>query len=120
MARLAEVERQIDVLAREIEQLKLGEASAAPALPTTPSQSQVAQYGSAPRRPGVRREDRRAIGGYGESLYQNFAQKNQGGEPSSQTDQATQLARSSISATSSTSTSSSIPSSIRERGRSLG
>jgi hypothetical protein len=92
MARLAEVERQIDVLAREIEQLKLGEASAAPALPPTPSQSQIAQYGVGPSASKVyAAKTGVAIGGYGESLYQNFAQKNQSGEPSSQTDQATQL-----------------------------
>ncbi|HEX7253804.1 MAG TPA: hypothetical protein VF376_13055 [Thermoanaerobaculia bacterium] len=92
MARFAEVERQIDVLAREIEQLKLGEAATAPALSPAPSQTQVASYGVGPSASKVyATKTGVAIGGYGESLYQNFAQKNQIGEPSSQTDQATQL-----------------------------
>src|SRR5262249_33275683 len=92
MARLSEGERHIEVLAREIEQLKLGEAAAPQAPPIAANLNQVAQYGVGPSaskvyagKTGV------AIGGYGESLYQNFAQKNQSGEPSSLTDQATQL-----------------------------
>jgi hypothetical protein len=85
-ARLAEIERQIDILAREIEQLKLGEA-AAPA----PAAGQ-AQRGVGPAaarvyaaKPGV------SIGGYGEALYQNFASRDQSGAPSSTEDQVTLL-----------------------------
>src|SRR5262249_28331206 len=89
MARLAEVERQIEVLAREIEELKLGEA-APPAAAS--SQTQVAHFGVGPAASKVyAAKTGVTIGGYGESLYQNFAAKNQSGEPSSQSDQATNL-----------------------------
>src|SRR5262249_13577030 len=92
MARLSEVERQIEVLAREIEQLKLGEAAAPQAPPIAANLNQVAQYGVGPSASKVyAAKTGVAIGGYGESLYQNFAQKNQRGESSSLTDQATQL-----------------------------
>ncbi len=85
-AKLAEIERQIDILSREIEKLKLGEAAApAPASPT-------GAYGVGPAaakvysaKPGV------SIGGYGEALYQNFSAKNQSGEASFQDDQVTLL-----------------------------
>jgi hypothetical protein len=85
-ARLVEIERQVEILTREIEQLKLGEA-AAPA-PT----SSTGAYGVGPAaakiysaRPGV------TLGGYGEALYQNFAAKNQSREPSLLDDQVTLL-----------------------------
>ena len=85
-ARIAAIERQIEILAREIEQIKLGEA-AAPVVATSnpgygvgPAASKV--YAS---KPGV------SIGGYGETLYQNFAQKNQDGGPSLRDDQITLL-----------------------------
>jgi hypothetical protein len=85
-ARLLEIERQIEILAKEIEQLKIGEAAALPA------SADAARYGVGPAaskvygaKPGV------AIGGYGETLYQNFASKNQSGEPSSRDDRISLL-----------------------------
>jgi len=85
-ARLAEIERQIQILAKEIEQLKLGEAAMAP--PTTAGGA----YGVGPAaakvysgKTGV------SLGGYGEALYQNFARKDQGGAPSGKDDQVTLL-----------------------------
>ncbi len=84
-ARLAEIERQIQVLAEEIEQLKLGETAAAPATDKPgrgvgPAAAKV--YGA---KPGV------SIGGYGEALYQNFAGKDQSGRPSHAEDQVSLL-----------------------------
>ncbi len=86
-ARLSEIERQIEVLSREIEQMKLGEAAAAPV------QGQVSRNGVGPAaakvygsKPGV------SLGGYGEALYQNFAARDQNGQPSAAADQVT-LAR---------------------------
>jgi DNA-binding protein H-NS len=85
-ARLSEIERQIQILAKEIEQLKLGEAAAAP-----PAAAGGA-YGVGPAaakvysgKTGV------SLGGYGEALYQNFARKDQGGAPSGKDDQVTLL-----------------------------
>jgi hypothetical protein len=85
-ARLSEIERQIEILAKEIEQLKLGEAAAAP-----PSAAGGA-YGVGPAaakvysgKTGV------SLGGYGEALYQNFARKDQSGTPSRKDDQVTLL-----------------------------
>ena len=80
--RFSEIERQIEVLALEIEQLKLGEAAPAPPdaknlrLGVGPAASKV--YG----RKGV------SIGGYGEFLYENFSGKRQDGEPSELRNQA--------------------------------
>jgi hypothetical protein len=85
-ARLAEIERQIEILSREIEQLKLGEAAAPTAAAgdtrrgVGPAAAKI--YGS---KPGV------SIGGYGEALYQNFASRDQSGAPSSADDQVTLL-----------------------------
>lgn len=85
-ARLAEIERRIEILAEEIEQLKLGEAASPPA------QTQVASHGVGPAasrvygaKTGV------SIGGYGEALYQNFDRKNQSGGPSLDQDQVNLL-----------------------------
>jgi len=85
-ARLAEIERQIEILSREIEQLKLGEAAApAAAVGATPrgvGPAAARVYGA---KPGV------SIGGYGEALYENFAARDQSGAPSSAEDQVTLL-----------------------------
>ncbi len=85
-ARLSEIERRIEILAKEIEQLKLGEAAAA--APTAAGGA----YGVGPAaakvysgKTGV------SLGGYGEALYQNFARKDQGGAPSGKDDQVTLL-----------------------------
>ena len=87
-ARLAEIERQIGILAAEIEQLKMGEAAAPPAAVASagagrgvgPAAAKV--YGG---KAGV------SIGGYGEALYQNFSTKNESGDPSRADDQVTLL-----------------------------
>jgi hypothetical protein len=72
--KVAELERQIQILAKEIESLKLGEAAPAPAGPSRglgPSASKV--YGA---KKGV------SIGGYGEGLYSNPSSTLQDGTPS--------------------------------------
>jgi hypothetical protein len=79
--RLSEIERQIEVLAREIEQLKLGEA--APAVP----ESKDLRYGVGPAASKVYGKKGVSIGGYGEFVYQNFGGSRQDGEPSGLRDQ---------------------------------
>jgi hypothetical protein len=79
--RLAEIERQIEVLAREIEQLKLGEA-APPA-----SEEKDLRYGVGPAASKVYGKKGVSIGGYGEFVYQNFGGSRQDGEPSGLRDQ---------------------------------
>jgi hypothetical protein len=74
--RLSEIERQIEILAREIEQLKLGEA-APPA-----SASKDLRYGVGPAASKVYGKKGVSIGGYGEFVYQNFGGSRQDGEPS--------------------------------------
>ena len=74
--RLREIERQIEVLAREIEQWKLGEAA-----PPAP-ESKDARYGVGPAAAKVYGKKGVSIGGYGEFLYQGFAGSRQDGEPS--------------------------------------
>ncbi len=74
--RLAEIERQIEILAREIEQLKMGEA-APPA-----SESKDLRYGVGPAASRVYGKKGVSIGGYGEFVYQNFSGSRQDGEPS--------------------------------------
>ena len=76
--RLSEIERKIDVLAREIEQLKLGEAAAA-----APAETGERRYGVGPAASKVYGRNRGvSIGGYGEFVYENFAGSRQDGEPS--------------------------------------
>lgn len=77
-ARLAEIERQIDILAKEIEQLKIGEAAAVPA-----SGSQQ-HWGVGPAASKVYAKKGVSIGGYGEFAYSNFATLRQDGQPSQQ------------------------------------
>jgi hypothetical protein len=79
--RLAEIERQIEVLAREIEQLKLGEA-APPA-----SEEKDLRYGVGPAASKVYGKKGVSIGGYGEFVYQNFGGSRQDGEASGLRDQ---------------------------------
>jgi len=74
--RLAEIERRIEVLAREIEQLKLGEAAPAAA------GAEGSRYGVGPAAAKVYGKKGVSIGGYGEFLYQNFAGHREDGEPS--------------------------------------
>jgi tetrahydromethanopterin S-methyltransferase subunit G len=82
--RLAEIERKIEVLAREVEQLKLGEAGAAAA----PAPGQEGRYGVGPAASKVYGKKGVSIGGYGEFLYQNFADEREDGRPSGERDQA--------------------------------
>ncbi|HKD12748.1 MAG TPA: hypothetical protein VKE50_11760 [Thermoanaerobaculia bacterium] len=85
-ARLAEIERQIEILSREIEQLKLGEAAApAGSIGATPRGVGPAAARVYAAKPGV------SIGGYGEALYENFAARDQSGAPSTTEDQVTLL-----------------------------
>ena len=74
--RLEEIERKIEVLAREIEQLKLGEAGAA-----APVEGPE-RYGVGPAASKVYGKKGVSIGGYGEFLYQDFDKTRQDGEPS--------------------------------------
>ena len=95
-ARLAEIDRKIEILAAEIEAMKLGDtAPAAPAaiaaapagaVRSTP-QDTAQRYGlglSAAKVYGLRRGV--SIGGYGEALYENFAEKSQDGSLSDNDD----------------------------------
>lgn len=79
--RLAEIERKIEVLAREVEQLKLGEAAAAPA------ESGDLRYGVGPAASKVYGKKGVSIGGYGEFLYENFADEREDGQPSGEKNQ---------------------------------
>jgi len=83
--RLAEIERKIEVLAREIEELKLGEASPGAA------ESNDLRYGVGPAASKVYGKKGVSIGGYGEFLYQNFDGKRENGEPSDLRSQVDQL-----------------------------
>lgn len=96
-AKLAEIERRIDILAQEIEAMKIGEAAqpaGAAAAPTPPAPTPGGplpapgqRYGlglSASKVYGIKRGV--SIGGYGEVLYENFADELQDGEPSNRTD----------------------------------
>jgi hypothetical protein len=79
--RLDEIERKIEILAAEVEDLKVGEAavtaSREAALPGLgPAASKVYQKDS-----GV------SIGGYGEALYESFADERDDGTESGKTDQ---------------------------------
>lgn len=74
--RLKEIERQIEILAREIEQLKLAEAAPSAAV------GKEIRYGVGPAASKVYGKKGVSIGGYGEFLYQNFDGKREDGEPS--------------------------------------
>ena len=78
--RLAEIERQIEVLAREIEHLKMGEA--APAQASVPAGTADRFYGVGPAAAKIYGKKGVSIGGYGEFLYDNFATLRQDGLPS--------------------------------------
>ena len=77
-ARVAEIERQIEILAREIEQLKIGEAAAA----STAGTQQ--HWGVGPAASKVYARKGVSIGGYGEFAYSNFATLRQDGQASQQ------------------------------------
>lgn len=70
-ARLAEIERKIEILAKEVETLKLGEAAA--------PEHKDFRYGVGPAAAKVYARKGVSIGGYGEFLYDNFATLRQDG-----------------------------------------
>ena len=77
--RLGEIERKIEVLANELEDLRIGEAAIKADTPL---------YGFGPAASKVYRVDSGvSIGGYGEMLYQNFDSDTEGGDPSGKKDE---------------------------------
>lgn len=83
--KLAELQREIEILTQEIEKLKIGEAAAAP------SAGRAGLYGVGPAASKVYGKEGLSIGGYGEALYQNFSSRDQSGQPSLADDQITLL-----------------------------
>jgi hypothetical protein len=92
-AKLAEIERKIDILGREIEAMKIGEAAGATPTAATAGpeplgpQETESRYGlglAASKVYGIRKGV--SIGGYGEALYENFADTRQNGAPSNRND----------------------------------
>ncbi len=82
--KLAEVEAKIDVLAAEIEKLKIGEAAVVADL----GGQARSEQGMGPAASKVYRAERGvSIGGYGEALYQNFDAETDDGAPSEETDE---------------------------------
>jgi len=82
-AKLDELARRIDILAQEIQSIKMGEA--APAIETglQAGEKTAEQYGVGPaaaRVYGLKKGV--SIGGYGEVLYSNYASRDQSGAPS--------------------------------------
>lgn len=76
--RLAELERRLEVLAAEIEKLKIGEAAAS---------ADQSDYGMGPAASKIYRTERGlSIGGYGELLYQRFDSARDDGAPSGRKD----------------------------------
>jgi hypothetical protein len=81
-SRLAELERRLDLLAAELEKARTGGASA-------PPEPVEGAKGLAPAASKVYRIDRGvSIGGYGEALFQAFADERQDGRPSGRVDEA--------------------------------
>jgi len=75
----AELERRIDLLAAELEKLRLGEAAVV---------ADTGQYGLGPAASKVYRKEKGvSIGGYGEMLYQGFDDRRDDGSASGRTDQ---------------------------------
>lgn len=80
-ARLQELDRKIEVLAKEMESLRIGEAAVPDA--------QRSRFGLGPAASKVYSAKKGvSIGGYGEILYENFASSRQDGAPSGLTDRA--------------------------------
>jgi hypothetical protein len=91
-AKLEELSRRIDILAQEIQNLKMGEAAPTLEAGATAGEKSVERYGIGPaaaRIYGIKKG--LSIGGYGEVLYSNFASKDQSGAPSSGEDIITDL-----------------------------
>jgi hypothetical protein len=82
-AALAELERRIELVAAELEQLKLGEAAV---------EADESRHGLGPAASKVYRRERGvSVGGYGEVLYQNFAGSRDDGAPSGRSDELDML-----------------------------
>ena len=74
-----ELERKVEILAEEIERLKLGEAAAV---------ADASEWGMGPAASKIYRTGRGvSVGGYGEMRYQNFASERDDDEPSGKTDE---------------------------------
>ncbi len=81
-AKLDELSRRIDILAGEIENLKLGEAAPAVTTGAQSGEKSVERYGIGPAAAKVYGAKKGvSIGGYGEVLYDNFASRDQSGSP---------------------------------------
>ncbi len=82
-AEIEELRRRLDAVVRQMEQMQLG---------TEVVSADTSVYGLAPAASKVYRTERGvSIGGYGEILYQNFADEREDGTPSGATDQADAL-----------------------------
>jgi hypothetical protein len=91
-AKLDELSRRIDILAQEIQNMKMGEAAPTLEAGATAGEKSVERYGIGPAAAkiyGIKKG--LSIGGYGEVLYSNFASKNQSGAPSGGEDIVTDL-----------------------------
>jgi hypothetical protein len=79
--RLGELERKIEVLAGEVERLRLGEAAEEPAL--------ISELGLGPAAAKIykRAPKKVSIGGYGEMTYQNFRGRKQNGTTAGKADE---------------------------------
>lgn len=91
-AKLEELSRRIDILAEEIQNLKMGEAAPALEAGAKSGEKSVERYGIGPAAARVYgTKSGVTIGGYGEVLYDNFAAKDQSGSPASGDDVITLL-----------------------------
>jgi hypothetical protein len=79
-ATVGELRRQIEILTRELEELKLGREVVV--------EADTGLYGFGPAASKVYRVGQGvSVGGYGEMLYENFAEEREDGEPSGRSDQ---------------------------------
>jgi hypothetical protein len=77
--RLTEIERRIEILANELETLRIGKAAV---------KAEKSVYGLGPAASKVYRVEKGvSVGGYGEMLYQNFDSTLEDGSPNSKTDE---------------------------------
>jgi hypothetical protein len=91
-AKLDELSRRIDILAQEIQNMKMGEAAPTLEAGATAGEQSVERYGIGPAAAKIYGMKKGlSIGGYGEVLYSNFASKNQSGAPSGGEDIVTDL-----------------------------
>ncbi|HEY1435488.1 MAG TPA: TonB-dependent receptor [Thermoanaerobaculia bacterium] len=91
-AKLEELSRRIDILAQEIQNLKMGEAAPTLEAGAAAGEKSVERYGIGPAAAKIYSTKKGvSIGGYGEILYSNFAAKDQSGAPSHSQDVITDL-----------------------------